>query len=233
MKAHVLQHVRFEGLGCIGTWLETRGAGIGYTRFFQGDTLPEPQGIDLIVALGGPMSVNDERELPWLEQEKQFIRDAIAQGISVLGICLGAQLIASALGAKVYRNPIKEIGWFPVQALPTDESVFRFPSQCLVFHWHGETFDLPEDAVRLAKSAGCANQAFQFRNNVIGLQFHLETTQQSAGEILQNCREELKAAGAGPYVQKEDDLLAVSPGTYKSVNALMNEVLSYLTSSVD
>lgn len=233
MKVHVLQHVRFEGLGCIGTWLETQGAGIDYTRFFQGDTLPEPRGIDLIIALGGPMSVNDEKELPWLEQEKQFIRDAIAQGISVLGICLGAQLIASALGAKVYRNPLKEIGWFPVQALPAGESVFRFPSQCLVFHWHGETFDLPEGAVRLAKSDGCANQAFQFMNNVIGLQFHLETTQQSAREILQSCRDELKAAGAGPYVQNEDDLLAVSPTTYKSVNALMNEVLAYLTSSID
>src|SRR5208282_3518902 len=135
MKVQVFQHVQFEGLGCIRPWLETRGAQIGYTRFFQGDTLPAPNGIDLIIAMGGPMSVNDERDLPWLKQEKQFIRAAIARGVSVLGICLGAQLIASALGARVYRNPLKEIGWFPVQAVPTAESVFRFPPECVVFHW--------------------------------------------------------------------------------------------------
>jgi len=230
MKVHVLQHVEFEGLGCITSWLDTHEAQVDCTRFFQGDTLPEPHGVDLIIAMGGPMSVNDESELPWLKQEKQFIRDAIARGISVLGICLGAQLIASALGAEVYRNPLKEIGWFPIQALSTSESVFSFPPECLVFHWHGETFDLPQGAVRLAKSAGCKNQAFQFMSNVIGLQFHLETTRHSATNIVENCRDELNAAG--PFVQKEEDILAVSSNTYKSVNVLMYEVLSYLTRSI-
>ena len=89
-------------------------------------------------------------------------------GVAVLGICLGAQLIASDLGARVYRNPFKEIGWFQIQPVPASESVFSFPSECIVFHWHGETFDLPGGAVRLAMSAGCEIQAFQLRNNVIG-----------------------------------------------------------------
>jgi len=229
MKVHVLQHVQFEDLGCIRPWLEIRGAQIGYTRFFQGDTLPASNGIDLIIAMGGPMSVNDERDLPWLKQEKQFIQDAIAKGVSVLGVCLGAQLIASALGALVHRNPIKEIGWFPIQAVPTVESVFRFPLECVVFHWHGETFNLPKGAVRLAASAGCEMQAFQLMNNVIGLQFHLEATPQSVIAILENCRDELIA---GPFVQRETDLLSVSPNAYNTINTLMTEVLSYLTRSI-
>ncbi|HET6514796.1 MAG TPA: type 1 glutamine amidotransferase [Thermodesulfovibrionales bacterium] len=226
MKVQVLQHVHFEGLGCIESWLQTRGAKIAYTRFFRGDKLPALNSFDMIIALGGPMSVNDEVGLPWLKQEKQFLRDAIARGVPVLGICLGAQLIASALGARVYRNPLKEIGWFPIQAMPTSESVFLFPSECLVFHWHGETFDLPKGAVRLAKSAGCENQPFEIMSNVIGLQFHLETTPQSAIAILDNCREELIP---GPFVQSEAALLAVSSNTYMTINASMSDVLSYLT----
>jgi GMP synthase-like glutamine amidotransferase len=229
MKVQVFQHVQFEGLGCIEPWLQARGAQIGYTRFFQGDTLPAVDSIDMIIAMGGPMSVNDEEELPWLKQEKQFIQDAITRGVPVLGVCLGAQLIASALGARVYRNPLKEIGWFSIQAVPTAEPVFQFPSECLVFHWHGETFDLPKGAVRLARSDGCENQAFQLRSNVIGLQFHLEATPKSAIAILETCRDELIL---GPFVQCEADLLSVSPNAYKAINALMSDVLSYLTRSM-
>jgi GMP synthase-like glutamine amidotransferase len=226
MKVQVLQHVPFEGLGCIGPWLQQRGARIDYTRFFQGDSLPEPNSIDLVIALGGPMSVNDEEELPWLRHEKQFIRDVISRHVPVLGVCLGAQLIASALGAKVYRNHLKEIGWFPVHAVPAVEPAFRFPHERLVLHWHGETFDLPEGAVQLAQSAGCKNQAFQFKSHVIGLQFHLEATPQSVAEILNNCRNELVPA---PFVQNETTILAASPGMYQTINSLMDDVLSYLT----
>ena len=114
------------------------------------------------------MSVNDEAALPWLAAEKQFVRDVVAQDIPVLGVCLGAQLIASALGARVFRGAVKEIGWFPIRGVSTPTSAFRFPAECLVFHWHGETFDLPENATWLAESAGCANQAFQLKHNVIG-----------------------------------------------------------------
>jgi GMP synthase-like glutamine amidotransferase len=226
MNVHVLQHVAFEGLGSIDRWMEERGAQTRYTRFFENDPLPVLDSVDMLIALGGPMSVNDEANLPWLRLEKQFVREAVARDIPVLGVCLGAQLIASALGSRVFRNPLKEIGWFPVQAVSASEPAFRFPPECLVFHWHGETFDLPDGAVRLVKSAGCENQAFQLKHNVVGLQFHLEMNAESALVLVENCRDELIP---GPYVQSELELRAMPASSYEAVNGLMSEVLTYLT----
>ena len=144
MRVHVLQHVPFEGLGSIEPWLVQRDTEIRYTRLFERDPLPDLDAVDLLVAMGGPMSVNDEAQFSWLEPEKRTVREAIEREIRVLGICLGAQLIASALGSRVYPNAVKEIGWWPIQGgIQGTEEAFRFPSQCTVFHWHGETFDLP------------------------------------------------------------------------------------------
>ena len=191
MKVHVLQHVPFEGIGSMERWLAKRDASVGYTRFYESAKLPDPRRVDLVIAMGGPMSVNDEPDHPWLVPEKEFIRQAIRLGLPVIGICLGAQLIASALGAKVYSGRHTEIGWFPLEAVDTGEDVFRMPSDVPVFHWHGETFDLPIGAVHLAKSDACENQAFQIGRNVVGLQFHLETTPESAALILEHCGDEL------------------------------------------
>lgn len=226
MKAHVLQHVPFEGIGSIGSWLSARDARISYSRFFESSSLPELQGLDLIIAMGGPMSVTDEAEFPWLKSEKLFIREAITRGLPVVGICLGAQLIASSLGARVYANDKKEIGWFEIEATPCTHEVFCFPKRTTVFHWHGETFDLPAGAVRLAKSAGCANQAFQVGENVIGLQFHLETTLGGVDSMINNCRRELVE---GAYIQSESAIRAVPPTAYSNINRLMADVLSYVT----
>lgn len=153
MKVHVLQHVPFEDIGSMSGWLVENGADINYTRFFVDPTLPELSGQDLIIAMGGPMSANDESALPWLRPEKQFIRDVVAQGIPVLGVCLGAQLIAAALGARVYGNAEKEIGWRQVDGTDDTTDSFRFPEKFTAFHWHGETFDLPSGAVRPASNA--------------------------------------------------------------------------------
>lgn len=229
MRVHVLQHVPFEGLGSIASWLGQHDVVVTHTRFFESPDLPDPAGIDLVIALGGPMSVNDEYELPWLVAEKALVRACIAAGTPVLGICLGAQLIASALGARVYPGPYKEIGWFPIEAAPTPEGVFAFPPVVTVFHWHGETFDLPPDAVRLARSAGCANQAFQIGQRAIGLQFHLETTAAAADAFLTHCRDELVD---GPYIKSEESIRAVPSSAYDTVNGLMTEVLGYLTREV-
>ncbi len=225
MKVQVLQHVPFEGPGSMAAWLAARRVELGLTRLFAGDPLPRAEEVDALIAMGGPMSVNDEHELPWLRPEKQLVRDAVERGIPVLGVCLGAQLMAGALGARVYPGPAKEIGWFPIEGVPGVERAFQFPPEHLAFHWHGETFDLPPGAVRLAFTAGCANQAFQVGRRAIALQFHLETTPPAAAALVENCRDELVP---GPYVQSESELLAAPAARYAAANILMEDVLGYL-----
>jgi GMP synthase-like glutamine amidotransferase len=230
MRAHFLQHVPFEGLGSIEPWLLSQRAVLTSTRFFLNEKLPNIGGVDFIIAGPGPMSVNDEAELPWLKEEKQFLREAIARDIPVLGICLGAQLIANSLGAPVYPNRLKEIGWFPIQAEKVPEECFHFPAECNVFHWHGETFDLPKDAVRLVRSPACENQGFQLGRTVIGLQFHLETTPDGAAALIDHSRHEMSP---GPYVQSEAEIRAVPTTRYAAVNSVMNDLLTYLIRSRD
>jgi GMP synthase-like glutamine amidotransferase len=176
--------------------------------------------------MGGPMSVNDGDQFPWLLPEMDFIRSVIHNGTPVLGICLGAQLIAAAMGSEVYKNRVKEIGWFPVEGLcSTDGPHFCLPPSLQVFHWHGETFDLPAGATHLASSEGCDNQAFQLGRSVIGLQFHLETTPESAQEIVSNCRDQLVPA---QFVQTEEEILSAQPESYREINRVMESLLYYL-----
>lgn len=225
MKVHVLQHVPCEDIGSIASWLEARRARVNYTRFYENPTLPNLSEVDLVIIMGGPMSANDESEFSWLQPEKRFIHEAIQRGVSVLGVCLGSQLIASALGSRIYRSHEKEIGWFPIEATNSLGSAFHFPKKCNVFHWHGETFDLPRGAVQLAKSKICENQAFQIGRNVIGLQFHLETTPVSTRAMVEHCLNELVPA---PYIQTHSQLLTVPENAYKEINDLMNQILSYV-----
>ena len=232
MRAHLLQHVPFEGLGSIHSWLETHGANLTSTRFFEYTSLPSIDEIDLLIVLGGPMSVNDEGLYPWLAKEKRFISEMIGGQKAVLGICLGAQLIAAALGSRVYPNKQREIGWFPIQSvLPLEQTkAFRFPKQCVVFHWHGETFDLPPGAIHLAASETCRNQAFQMGFRVIGLQFHLEMTPQNVKEIVKHCHQELVP---DEFVQSEERILSASTNEYAETNSLMADILSFLVEQRD
>ena len=209
----------------MAAWLAARRLEVGRTRLFAGDPLPRAAQVDALIALGGPMSVNDEDEFGWLRPEKQLIREAAGRGVPVLGVCLGAQLIASALGARVYPGPAREIGWFPIAGVPGATHAYRFPAECLAFHWHGETFDLPPGAVRLASSAGCENQAFQVGRHALALQFHLETTPAGAAALVEHCRDEL---APGPYVQTERELLAAPAARYAAINRLMADVLDWL-----
>ena len=226
MKAHILQHVPFEGPAYIGQWLTARGAQISHTRFWESAALPDPATVDLLVVMGGPMSVNDEAEFAWLAAEKRFIAEVVARGRPVLGICLGAQLIASAYGARVFRNTEKEIGWFDVHACTGTEDAFDFPPTTTVLHWHGETFELPPGARLLATSTACRHQAFQLGERTIGLQFHLEMTAESLRAIIDNCRAELVPAR---WIQDEAAILAHAEGQFAATHALMDRLLAWLT----
>jgi len=220
MRVHVLQHVPFEGLGSIAPWLEQRGAIVTTTRFFADATLPDHRGCDLVVALGGPMSVNDEARLPWLQAEKRFMREAIHHDVPVLGVCLGAQLIANSLGMRVYANREKEIGWFPISAAGQSGV---FADGLRVFHWHGETFDLPDGAELLASTPACRNQAFRLGPRVVALQFHLETTPDAARAMVTHCRGELIP---GRYVQLEREILDEPTASHAAANAMMATMLA-------
>jgi GMP synthase-like glutamine amidotransferase len=186
------RHVPFEGAGLLEHALSARGFALDYVDLYlAGTRLPETQGAGGLIFLGGPMSVNDD--LPYLRTEMELIREAIARSQPVLGICLGAQLIARAMGAKVGRNPQKEIGWFPVRltAAGAADPFFAGTNRTqTVFHWHSETFDLPAGSVLLASSDACRNQAFRLGDTVYGLQFHLEVTPEMIADWCQqdeNC----------------------------------------------
>jgi len=178
MRVVAFRHISFEGLGLIQPALEERGIEVEFADLFRGG--PAPAGVagaSGLIFMGGPMSVNDD--LPWLPIEMQFIRDAAERGQPVLGVCLGAQLIAKALGARVYRNPIKEIGWFDIRLTDAgrqDPLLSALDDPETVLQWHGETFDLPTGAQWLACSEVCRHQAFRVGSSIYGLQFHLEVT---------------------------------------------------------
>mgnify|MGYP006428398015 CR=1 FL=1 len=227
MRLHYLQHVPFEGLGCIQSWFLDRDYSISTTRFFEGDSLPKIEEVDFLVIMGGPMSVNDEAQYPWLQQELEFVRNYVASGKPTLGVCLGAQLIVKAMGAQVYPNDEKEIGWFPIEGLG-EERFAELPDRMTVLHWHGETYDLPKGARLLYSSEVCKNQAFLLGNNVIGLQFHLEMTSASVRSIVENCRSELVE---GPYIQTEREILNPDVSFYPKTNELMGKILEKLKDS--
>lgn len=226
LQVQVLQHVPFEGLGNIEGWLARRGASVGWTRMYAGEALPEPATVDLVVTLGGPMSVNAEREHPWLVEEKRFLSGLLDEGrCAVLGICLGAQMIAAASGAAVRAAEHREIGWFEVRAEPAPTGAIPFPDRILAFHWHGETFDLPQGAVHLARSEACAHQAFQLGGRVLALQFHPESTPRSAGSILRHCAHELVP---GPFVQSPRELRGAPGVVYDGLERFMAGLLDEL-----
>lgn len=209
MRLHALQHVEFERLSYIADWAEQNNVSVTQTLLYQPTyTLPALKDFDWLVILGGPMNVDEENLYPWLAAEKEFISKAIAAKKVVIGICLGAQLIARVLGAKVQKNAYKEIGWFPVSwlqeadAFPAFE---KFSEGFMAFHWHGDTFDIPPQCVRIAETDVCANQAFIHESGrVIGLQFHLEATKEGVRALVKNCENDLVQDW---YVQSKGEIL--------------------------
>jgi GMP synthase (glutamine-hydrolysing) len=184
VRVLVLQHIACEPPGVFEDVLHERGAELHRVELDEGDQLPDRRDFDAIVAMGGPMSVNDEADLPWLVEEKRAIGDAVRAGKPFWGVCLGVQLLAASLGARVYPGPEPEVGLLPVEL--TDDGradpVFgQLENGLATLQWHGDTFDLPEGAVRLASSTAYANQAFRFER-AYGVQFHLEVSAEMARE---------------------------------------------------
>jgi len=228
LRIHYFQHVIHEGLGSIEEWIALNGHSLTATKFFEGERLPEISDIDWLIVMGGPMNVDDEEQFPWLADEKKFIRQVIDNGKTVLGICLGSQLVSSALGARVYRNREKEIGWFDIELTPVAQSgklFFGMGGRIKVFHWHGDTFDLPENAIHLAYSEACKNQAFIFKEKVLALQFHLEPTWDSLLEMTERGRHELMA---GKYIQTEKEVLK-NKNLIESNKEILFTILNRLT----
>ena len=227
-KITVLKHVPFEGPAAIADWAESHGHLLQTINLFAGDEFPDLRPEDWLVIMGGPMNVDDEDLYPYLAAEKDFVRQAVENGNTVIGICLGAQLIARSLGASVYPNHDREIGWLPIQLQPgaKQSPIFsNWPDTIEVFHWHGDTFDLPPGAELIASSNGCINQAFTIGRTVIGLQFHIETTQASAGLLLENCSADLERTGK--YVQTAAEV-AGNGKQFEEINCWLFKMLDRL-----
>ena len=214
MNVHYLQHVAYEGIGSIEDWALSRGHSLSGTSLYAVPSadagLPDPDDLHLLVVMGGPMNVYEHDRYPWLSLEKDFIRGCISCGKMVLGICLGAQLIADVLGGEVTRAPSEEIGWHPVELTAAGRKLDVFadlPDGFTTLQWHGDTFSIPPGAVHAASSEAVPNQAFSLDNGrVIGLQFHLEETRESLGDLVRAAGGNLPAPSR--WVSRADSLLA-------------------------
>ncbi len=216
MRLHTLRHVPYEGLGHVGAWARAAGYEISESRGWESVDFPDPAAYDVLVVLGGPMGVADTGRLAWLGTELEYVGRAIASGTPTLGICLGAQMIAAALGAQVRRNTHPEIGWHTVE--PTSgvrDSVLTpfFTAGLRVMQWHYDAFDLPSGAVHLARSEACEHQAFSWDDHVLALQFHPEMTHGEVATVIERdgpLRE-------GPYTQPAEAILV--PQRFETLRA--------------
>jgi len=217
MRIHSLEHAPFEGPGRIAAWAAERGHSLARTPLHDGKAPPPPDAFDVLVVMGGPMSIHEHRNHPWLPVEKRFLAEAIRARKPILGICLGAQLLADVLGGKVFQNPVKEIGWFPVRVFDRSPPFAAFPERLSVMHWHGDTFTIPESARRVAESDACANQAFIHGDRVVGLQFHIELENVGIEDL---AAASLDEAGRAPFIQSREQLLAPPPDSQACKPAL-------------
>jgi GMP synthase (glutamine-hydrolysing) len=228
MKIHVFQHVPFEGPGTLADWAASRQHRLSVTRWYEQPDPPARTDIDWLVVLGGPMGVHDTASHPWLTKEKRRIEATIQSGGTVLGICLGAQLVAEVLGAEVYRNRYREIGWWPVYRDPgIAKSLLGgpFPQTLDVFHWHADTFTAPAGSLSIGASEGCDCQGFIYENRIVALQFHLEITPTAVENLITHCGGEIDGTR---WVQTPEEMLAL-PMRFPAVNRVMDAVLDGMT----
>ena len=224
MRIHHIQHDDFEGLAAIGEWAAIKGAEITSTRADMGHSFPDLQDFDIVVIMGGKMGVYEEDKFPWLIEEKNFIAKSIQKGKLVLGICLGSQLIASALGARVFPNLEPEMGVFPVyfnESAASDEVFSHFGKQLDVLHIHNDTFDLPKGAVCMASSKLTPNQAYKYGSNVFAFQFHFEVNQSQLIAFRERAFDDTMT---GSWIQSGSAIMSYSE-LIQSNNAILYKVL--------
>ena len=225
IRMAVLQHVEFEGPAAIADWAAARGVPVRVFHLDRNGILPSIYDFDMLTVMGGPMSANDQAQLDWLGPEIALVREAIAAEKTVFGVCLGAQMIAKAMGVRVYPGSAKEIGWFPVERTGEHPLFDGLPDSFTPLHWHGETFDLPHGAKLLAKSKITVNQAFAVGQRVLGVQFHMEATEDSVRMLVKAAAHEV---GCGPFEQQPGIILA-NLGQCARLRPLLETVLDRLT----
>jgi GMP synthase (glutamine-hydrolysing) len=224
MHIHYIIHASFESLGAIESWAHANGHALSGTHTYKGEKLPDSLDFDCLIVMGGPQSPLHLDRWPYLQDEINLIKAAVDANKAILGICLGAQLIGEALGAKTQRSPQREIGVLPVELLPdaAHDPVFsQLPSTFLVMHWHNDMPGIPKDARILAKSAGCPYQAFSVGDRIYGLQFHLEMTAANIQEMLRHCEADLEP---GPYVETKKQMMEYQ---MDNINARLFVLLDY------
>lgn len=226
-----IQHVPFEGPAAIAVWAAGRGHTLRSVLAPELFAEESPDAaFDALVLMGGPMSANDTDILPWLSNEIAFVRRALESNRKVVGVCLGAQIVARALGAAVSRNPVKEIGWFPVTAVAAHSLLPFGPGEGHpIFHWHGETFSIPGGAVHLLRSDRCENQAFVWNDRALALQCHPEMTPAGISALVGESTSELRACG----IPEDGRSLVGSEAEFLATNSLLKHLLDSFFSATN
>ena len=232
LRLVALQHAAGEGPGAIGAWADARGHALDVVHLHRGDVLPSLAALDWLVVLGGPMGVTDDEQHPWLAAERRLVADAVVGGRTVLGVCLGAQLLAHALGADVTRNAEPEIGWFPVagvdDAVDAASPLAPFAAGMVAFHWHFDTFAAPAGTRLLLRSAACAAQGFAIGERVVGVQFHPEMTRDGVAHLVRACADELQPGSR--HVQSAGEIEA-GLRHLPAMHAALDEMLDRLAAA--
>lgn len=226
MKIHCIRHEPFEGLASIEDWIKHNNHQFSSTYTYLQQAFPSGCSFDFLIIMGGTASIYNSLRESWYLEEKKFLEDCIRRKTKILGICLGSQILASVLGSRIYPGKAKEIGWFPVDFFAEDIKGLEFlPGRIETFHWHGDTFDIPEGAIRLASSEVTPNQGFIYNDTVFALQFHPEMTKTSLNKIIEAAGEELNQLGdyiqSAKYILSRSDLIGIN-------NALMFDLLNYI-----
>lgn len=238
LRVHYFQHIAGEGFGSCYDYLKAHQAKITATEFFalpvdlplELEALPHIDEVDLLIIMGGTMSVNDEANYPWLKLEKRWLRRYLSAGKPAIGLCLGGQLIANALGASVSRNQHQELGWMDVGRVShVPENYFQIPEKINIMQWHSETFEIPRGGVRLAQNNVCQNQMYQIGRNVLGFQFHPEMTPHALQLLIEN--EEDSAVFNGEYVQPIAELKKTIKSKFEQGNQLLNRAIEYVVNA--